>query len=110
MYAKLLENLLSRPRKIIFFKLGRKFSDPNKCLKENWSTRNRLTNKEKMFNISPLLENGSFLTNVQEKANVLNDYFMEQCCAVLTGSTLPNFLPLCNVLLQNFAIDRAKVI
>ena len=68
--------LIVQAKENYFLKLGRKLSDPNKGLKEYWSTLNRLINKKKTFNIPPLLENGLFLTNVQEKANVLNDYFV----------------------------------
>lgn len=102
--------LIVKAKESYFLKLGRKLSDPKQGLKEYWSTLNRLINNKKTFNIPPLLENGLFLTNVQEKANVLNDYFVEQCCAVSTGSTLPNFRPRCNVLLQSLVIDRAKVL
>ena len=102
--------LIVKAKENYFLKLGRQLSDPNQGPKEYWSTLNRLINKKKTFNIPPLLENGLFITNVQEKANTLNDYFVEQCCAVSTGSTLPNFLPRCNVLLQNLVIDRAKVL
>ena len=94
--------------KSFFLKLGRKSSDPNQRLKEYWSALNRLINKKKTFNIPPLLEDGLFLTSVKEKANVLNDCFVEQCCAVSTGSTFPNFLPPCNVRLQSLVIDREK--
>ena len=69
-------------------KLGRKSSDPKQGLKEYCSILSRLINKKRTLNIPPLLENGLFITNVQNKANVLNDYFVEQCCAVSTGSTL----------------------
>ena len=102
--------LIVKAKEHYFLKLGRKLSDPNQGPKEYWSTLNRLINKKKTFNIPPFLENGLFLTNVQDKANVLNDYFVEQCCAESTSSTLPNFLPRCNMLLQNLVIDRAKVL
>ena len=50
------------------------------------------------------------MTNVQAKANVFNDFFVEQCCSLATGSTLPDFLPRSNKMLQNIAIDRDKVL
>ena len=93
-----------------FKRLGRKLSDPNEGIKSYWTTLNRLINKKKILNIPPLLENGLFITNVQTKATLLNDFFVEQCCAIPTESTLPNFRPRCNTVLENVQIDRQKVV
>ena len=70
----------------------------------------RLRNKKKVANIPPLLENGLVVTNVQTKAAILNDLFVEQCCTITTGSTLPNFRPRCRSVLQNLTIDRENVL
>ena len=93
-----------------FLNLGRKLSDPNQGIKAYWTTLNRLLNKKKVANIPPLLENGLFVTNVQMKATILNDFFVKQCCTVTTGSTLPNFRPRCSSVLQNLTIDRETVL
>ena len=93
-----------------FLNLGRKLSDPNQGIKAYWTTLNRLLNKKKVANIPPLLENGLFVTNVQTKAAILNDFFVEQCCTITTGSTLPNFRPRCRSVLQNLTIDRENVL
>ncbi len=93
-----------------YLHLGRKLSDPNQGIKTYWATLNRLINKKKVSNIPPLLENGLFVTNVQTKANILNDYFVKQCCMIATGSSLPNFRPRCNSVLENMNIDREKVL
>ena len=85
-------------------------ADPGQGVKAYWSVLNRLINKKKVVNIPPLLENGIFVTKVQAKANVFNDFFVEQCCSLATGSTLPDFLPRSNKMLQNIAIDRDKVL
>ena len=63
-----------------------------------------------MVNIPPLLENGIFVTNVQAKANVFNDFLLSNAALLATGSTLPDFLPRCNKMLKNIAIDRDKVL
>ena len=91
-------------------KLGHKLSYPNQGVKAYWTVLNRLLNKKKTLNIPPLLENGIFVTNVQTKANIFNNYFVEQCSAIPTGSTLPTFLPKCNNSLETLAIDREKVL
>ena len=93
-----------------FLNQGRKLSDPNQGIKAYWTTLNRLLNKKKVANIPPLLENGLFVTNVQTKATILNDFFVKQCCTITTGSTLPNFRPRCSSVLQNLTIDTEKVL
>ena len=62
------------------------------------------------MNIPPLLENGLFVTNIEQKATILNDYFVQQCSELATGSTLPTVQPRCRVLLEKVDIDREKVL
>ena len=93
-----------------YLKLGKKFSDPNQGNKAYWATLNRVINKKKVSNIPPLLENGVFVTNIQVKADIFNVYFVEQCCTVATGSSLPRFVPKCSSNMDNIHIDRGKVL
>ena len=93
-----------------YLKLGYKLVDPKLGMKAYWAVLNRLINKKKTLSIPPLLENGLFITNVQAKANLLNDFFVEQCCAIPTQSTLPIFIPRCNPTLQDVPVDREKVL
>ena len=90
--------------------LGKKLSDPKTGTKTYWSLFSKLINKKKFSNIPPLLEHGLFVTNVDAKANIFNDYFVSQCCAVTTGSTIPSFIPRGLVSLQSMEIDREKVL
>ena len=50
------------------------------------------------------------MTNIQSKATILNDYFVEQCSAVETGSTLPNFRPQRTCSLAEIPIDKEKIL
>ena len=93
-----------------YLKLGKKLSDPNQGTKTYWSTLKRVINKKNVSNIPPLLENGVFVTNVQDKANILNEYFAEQCRTIATGSSLPRFVPKCSPVMENINIDRGKVL
>ena len=102
--------LITSAKEDYYTSLGRKLADPGQGVKAYWSALNRLINKKKVVNIPPLLENGTFVTNVQAKATVFNDFFVEQCCSLATGSTLPDFLPRSNKMLRNIAIDRDKVL
>ena len=66
--------------------------------------------KKKFSEILTLLENGLFVTSIETKANIINDYFVKQCCAITTGSTLPSFLPRSALRLQSLEIDKEKVL
>ena len=43
-----------------------------------------------MTNIPPLLEHGNFVTSFQEKADLFNKYFANQCIPIENGSVLPD--------------------
>ena len=64
---------------------------------------------KKSFNTLPILEYGLFVTNLEVKANLLNNYFVRQCSVIDTNITIPAFLPRCSTLLQSVGIDREKV-
>ena len=83
--------LVTNAKEAYFSNLGRKLSDPTQGVKAYWEVLNRLVNKKKVMNIPPLLENGLFVTNLEQKATILNDYFVQQCSEIATGSSLPSF-------------------
>ena len=91
-------------------KLGRKLSDANTGTKAFWSSLNRLTGNKKHPNIPPILENGLFVVNFETKANVLNDYFVAQCCSVGTSSILPNFVLSSIPALQHLDFTRERAL
>ena len=72
-----------------FASLGRKLSNPNIGLKKYWSTLNRIINKKNVSDIPPLIENGIFVTNFQEKANIFNNHFVQQCSLNITRVFFP---------------------
>ena len=102
--------LIASAKKEYYANLGKKLSDPKAGAKTYWSLFNKLINKKKFSNIPPLFDHGLFVTNVEAKANIFNDYFVSQCCAVTTGSTIPSFISRGLVWLQNIEIDREKVL
>ena len=63
-----------------FRNLGQKLSDPANGIKTFWPTMNRLINKKKNINVPPLLENGLFVTNIEAKTNIFNEYLYK--CAL----------------------------
>ena len=62
------------------------------------------------MNMPPLLENGLFVTNLEQKATILHDYFVQQCSEIATGSTLPTSQRRSRVLLEDVDINREKVL
>ena len=90
--------------------LGRKLSDPSVEIKTYWSTLNKIVNKKKTTNIPPLLENGLFVINFQAKADMFNEFFVQQCSFNVNDSTLPNPISLCNVFLKVIEIDKKKLL
>ncbi len=49
------------------------------------------------------------MKNLQTKADVLNKYFVQQWSTVTNSSSLPNFQPTCNALLQSLDKDKEKI-
>ena len=93
-----------------FSNLGQKLSDPANGIKTFWSTMNRLINKKKNINVPPLLENGLFVTNIEAKTNIFNEYFVQMCSEASRGSTLPSFIPRNQILLEGFIITREGIL
>ena len=112
----LVKTIQNRTSKIIihakesyYLKLGKKLSDPNQRTKAYWATLNRvITNK--VSNITPLLKNDVYLTNFQVKADILNVYFVEQCCTMAPGSSLLHSVPKCSSIMENIHIGRGNVL
>ena len=81
--------LLTVQKNIILKKLGKKLSDPSTGTKSCWTTLKNITNKKKISVIPPLLENGVFIANLQAKADIFNELFVEQCSIIPNNSVLP---------------------
>ena len=57
-----------------------------------WSLLNTFLNNKKIPCIPPLLYNGKLIVDVQEKAELLNDFFSKQYSLVNNNSKLPSVL------------------
>ena len=75
---------------------------------EDWQLL--IIDKKKTINIPPLLENGLFVTTLEAKANIFNEFFVQMCSETSTSSTLPSFTPRSRARLEGFAINREKVL
>ena len=71
---------------------------------------NTVLNKAKIPMIPPLLENGLFVTDFAEKAQIFNDYFILQCTTIDTGSEIPQDTPVTTTLLTDFVISEEKIL
>ena len=66
-------------------------------IKTYWSTLNKIVNKKKT-------------TNFQTKADIFNDFFVQQCSLNINDSTLPNPISRCSVYLKDIEIDKKKLL
>ena len=76
----------------------------------NWSLINTVLNKAKVPIIPPLLENGLFMTDFTEKAQLSNDYFILRCTTIETGSEIPHDTAGSSILISDFAISEEKIL
>ena len=67
---------------------------------------NRLIDKKKNINVPPLFESCLFVTNIEAKANILNEYFVQMCFETSTNSTLPSFIPRSQNRLEGLTVTK----
>ena len=101
---------INKAKDDFFPDLGKKLSDPTCGIKSYWETLNKIINKKRFSNVSPLLENGVFATNFQTKAKIFNDHFVERCSMIINDSVLPNLISRCDSLLSNVEITGEKLL
>ena len=97
--------------KDMFFKnIGVKLSKPETGIKTYWSLINNLLNKAKIPIIPPLLDNDIFILDFTAKAEIFNEYFIQQCTTIDTGSTIPQDTIPCAPPLTEFTISDEKIL
>ena len=104
--AKMIENA----KQNYLRKTGQTLANPGTSRKTYWSLINTLLNKAKIPIIPPLLENGLFITDFTEKAQLFNDYFILQCTTIDTGSGLPRNIPVPTSLISDLNISEEKIL
>ena len=112
-----IQNMISEGSRMIeeakwnyFLKAGKTLASPGTPSKTYWSLINTVLNKAKVPIIPPLLDNGLFVTDFTEKAQLFNDYFMLQCTTIDTGSAIPEHIPVTSTLINTFAISEEKIL
>ena len=91
-------------------KTGQDLANPGTSSKTYWTLINTILNKAKIPIIPPLLENGIFITDFTEKAQIFNDYFILQCTTIDTGSEIPQDAPTPLTLINDFTIAEEKIL
>ena len=51
-----------------------------------------------------------FITDISEKAQIFNDYFLLQCTTIDTGSVIPPYVPAPSSLISDFPISDKKIL
>ena len=102
--------LIEEAKRNYFLKAGKTLANPGTSSKTYWNLINTVLNKVKIPMIPPLLENGLFVTDFTEKAQIFNDYFILQCTTIDTGSEIPQDTPVTTTLLSDFVISEDKIL
>ena len=97
-------------KRVYFENLGNKLSDPKTGQKHFWTAFKRISNKKKQTNIPPILENNHYVTTFQQKAQIFNVYFAEQCQINDNGSILPEFNSQTNASISQISISTNQII
>ena len=112
-----IQNMISEGSRMIedakqkyFLKAGRTLATPGTSSKTYWALINTVLNKAKIPIIPRLLENGLFVTDFTEKAQLFNDYFILQCTTIDTGSVIPEHNPINSTLIDTFVISEEKIL
>ena len=102
--------LIEDAKRNYFLKAGNTLANPGTSRKTYWSLINTVLNKAKIPIIPPLLENGLFITDFTEKAQIFNDYFLLQCTTIDTGSVIPPYVPAPSSFISDFPISDEKIL
>ena len=83
-------NIIKSSKENFYNNLTKKLNNPNTSSKTYWSIMKTFVNGKKTI-IPPLLVNNNLIFNFREKANVFNDFFVQQCQAIANNSILPTY-------------------
>ena len=102
--AKMIENA----KQNYLRKTGQNLANAGSSSKMYWSLINTVLNKAKIPIIPHLLENGLFISDFAEKAQLFNDYFI--CTTIDTGSEIPLETQRNPILINDFVISDEKIL
>ena len=82
-------NMVEKSQEKYLKSLGDTLANPQTGPKKYWTALKKLLKKNKSSIIPPILQNDIFITDTEQKCNVFNEYFKDQCKTIETDSTLP---------------------
>ena len=75
-------------------KIDQRLVDPNTSSKCYWSLLKTLLNEKKIPCIPPLFRGDKYIVDFQEKSEIFNSFFTDQCSLISNGRVLPFKFPL----------------
>ena len=108
--TSLISDTITKAKEKYLQSLGNKLNDPQTGAKSYWSILNKLLQKIKIPLIPPILFNGTFITNVNEKITLFNTFFAEQCTPINNSSTLPPFEYKVNSKIEDVSFSELKIV
>ena len=102
--------LIEDSKRNYFLKTGNTLASPGTSNKKYWSLINTVLNRGKIPIIPPLLENGLFISDFTEKAQIFNDYFLLQCTTIDTGSRIPLNFPNPSTFISDVPVSDEKIL
>ena len=100
--------LIEYAKRNYLLKAGQTLANPRTSSKTYWTLINIVLDKVKIPIIPPLLENGLSVTDLTEKAQISNDYFIRRCTTIDTGSEISHDLPIPVALISEFSISDER--
>ena len=85
-------------------------SDPQVKQKHIWTAYKKLANKNRNTNIPPIIMEGVYISNCNEKAEIFNNYFASQCTLNDNGSVLPEFVPMIDKTLSHVLVTKEQIV
>ena len=104
-------NSIKESKKSYYKRINDKLINPNTSPKAYWSILKSLYCDKKIPVIPPILHNNTFVTKFDEKAELFNNFFANQCSIVENESNLPVEMPYTlEVLLDNIVLNEDDIL
>ena len=90
--------------------MSAKLDNPKSVLKTYWSIIYKFLSNEKTPIIPSVFVNGELVSDLEQKANLFNNYFASQCTPIKNSSKLPNFSYKTEKILTSFDIKDDDIL
>ena len=103
-------NIIKSSEEKFYNNLAEKLNTPKTSSKTYWSIMKTFVNGKETPVIPSLLVNNNLISNFRERANIFNDFFVQQCQPIANNSILPtNQIFYTQNRLRGFDIDCVKI-